>query len=516
MSSQNNSEITAEPRTPVPLLQLKGISKRYGATQALNAVDFDAYPGEVHALMGENGAGKSTLMKILAGNESMDSGSILIDGQNVSISSPSDAVAHGIAIIHQELNTVPDMTVAENLALGREPRASLGTLDRRRMLADARQKLSLIGSDIDPRTTLGRLTVGRQQMVEIARAISENARILVLDEPTAALSRTESEQLYALIGQMRDRGVALIYISHRMEEVWMLSDRVTVFRDGTLVGTRDKEAIEPADVVRMMVGRDVVDLYGHPDRTPGEILLEVKDLEGTAAGPASLTVRAGEVVAMAGLIGSGRTELVRMIFGADRATAGTVTVAGRTTPPRRPSEAIGRGIAMLPESRKEQALFPDQSVERNISISTLPAYSPGGVMQAHKARAAARQEMKNLNLRENAIDLPVRALSGGNQQKAVLARWLMADSDVLILDEPTRGVDIGAKREIYDAINALAEAGKAILVVSSDLPEAIGISDRVLVMRHGHIVAELDSATTTEEDVMLHATGTAATREEEK
>ncbi|AXE40068.1 sugar ABC transporter ATP-binding protein [Acidipropionibacterium virtanenii] len=509
MSTHNFPEAT-------PLLQLRGISKRYGATQALNSVDFDAYPGEVHALMGENGAGKSTLMKILAGNESRDAGTILIDGEAVEISSPADAVSHGIAIIHQELNTVPDMTVAENLALGREPRGRLGALDRRRMLTEARRKLALIGAEIDPRTTLGRLSVGRQQMVEIARAVSENARVLVLDEPTAALSRTESEQLYSLIQKMRDDGVALIYISHRMEEVWMLADRVTVFRDGGLVGTRDKETIEPADVVRMMVGRDVVDLYGHERRSPSEVLLEVHDLTGAAAGPASLSVRAGEVVAMAGLIGSGRTELVRMIFGADPAFSGTVEVAGRSTPPRRPSEAIHRGIAMVPESRKEQALFPEQSVERNISISTLPTYSPGGVMQARKARTAAKQEMKRLNLRENAIDLPARALSGGNQQKIVLARWLMADSDVLILDEPTRGVDIGAKSEIYDAINSLAEAGKAILVVSSDLPEAIGISDRVLVMRHGRIVADLDSATTTEENVMLHATGTAATREEKK
>ncbi|WP_347040857.1 sugar ABC transporter ATP-binding protein [Brachybacterium nesterenkovii] len=498
-----------------PLLRLNGISKRYGATQALGNVDLERYPGEVHALMGENGAGKSTLMKILAGNEPRDSGTILLDGQEIEISSPAAATKHGIAIIHQELNTVPDMTVAENLALGHEPKTALGTLDRKRMLADARAKLALIGATVDPRTPLGRLSVGRQQMVEIARAIGEKARVLVLDEPTAALSRNESEQLYELVEDMRARGVALVFISHRMEEVWRLADRLTVFRDGKLVGTRSKEEIEPADVVRMMVGRDVGDLYGHPVRTPGDVILDVRDLEGDEVGPANLTVRAGEVVAMSGLIGAGRTELVRMIFGADPHRSGTVSIKGRPMPAHKPSDAISSGIAMVPESRKEQALFLDHTVEQNISISTLGSYATAGVLHKSPIRTAVREEMSRLNLRQNAIGLPVRSLSGGNQQKAVLARWLMADSDLLILDEPTRGVDIGAKREIYDAINALAEEGKAILVVSSDLPEAIGISDRLLVMRAGRIVAELNSATTTETDVMFHATGTAATPEGE-
>ena len=501
--------------SPRPLLQLRGISKRYGATQALDDVHLDLYPGEIHALMGENGAGKSTLMKILAGNEPRDAGKLIFDGHEIEIASPAAATKHGIAIIHQELNTVPDMTVAENLALGHEPRTPLGTLDRKRMLADARAKLALIGATVDPRTPLGRLSVGMQQMVEIARAVGEDARVLVLDEPTAALSRSESEQLYELVEEMRDKGVALVFISHRMEEVWRLADRLTVFRDGKLVGTRDKEAIEPADVVRMMVGRDVDDLYGHPDRTPGDTVLEVRDLEGEDVGPATLTVRAGEVVAMSGLIGAGRTELVRMIYGADPHHSGTVAINGRPVQVRRPAQAIASGIAMVPESRKEQALFLDHSVEQNISISTLGSYATTGVLRKSAIRTSVRAEMSRLNLRQNALGLSVRSLSGGNQQKAVLARWLMADSDLLILDEPTRGVDIGAKREIYDAINALAAEGKAILVVSSDLPEAIGISDRLFVMRAGRIVAELDSSTTSETEVMFHATGTAATPEGE-
>lgn len=494
----------------VPLLKLSGVTKRYGATLALNGVDFDLKAGEVHALMGENGAGKSTLMKILAGNERRDAGTVLMDGVEIDINSPADARAHGIAIIHQELNTVPAMTVAENLALGEEPRTRFGVLDRRAMLRSAREKLARIGAGIDPRRPLGDLSVGMQQMVEIARAISENARILVLDEPTAALSRAEAEQLYGVIEEMRAAGVGLVYISHRMEEVWQLADRVTVFRDGSFVGTREKGAISPPDVVRMMVGRAVDDLYLHDARAPGDDVLVVQGLTGTGVGPVDLTVRAGEVVALAGLIGSGRTEVARLIFGADRRDSGQVLVNGRPSQPRSPHDGIRQGIAMVPESRKEQALFLQHTVEQNIAISTLERYTKAGVLDRSSIRKSVKEEMRRLNLRQNAIGLPVRALSGGNQQKAALARWLMRDSDVLILDEPTRGVDIGAKREIYELVNQLAGQRKAILVVSSDLPEAIGISDRVLVMRAGRIVADLDSSSATEEDVMFHATGTAA------
>ncbi|PFG44988.1 monosaccharide ABC transporter ATP-binding protein (CUT2 family) [Georgenia soli] len=495
--------------TTAPLLQLRGVSKRYGPTLALDGVDFDLQAGEVHALMGENGAGKSTLMKILAGNESRDAGHILIDGQEIDITSPADARAHGIAIIHQELNTVPAMSVAENLALGQEPRTRFGALDRRAMLASAREKLARIGARIDPRRPLGDLSVGMQQMVEIARAVSEDARILVLDEPTAALSRAEAIQLYRIINEMRDAGVGLIYISHRMEEVWQLADRVTVFRDGSYVGTREKGAIDPPDVVRMMVGRAVDDLYVHERRTPGAEILVVDNLTGTGVGPVSLSVRAGEVVTLAGLIGSGRTEAVRLIFGADRRDSGRVLVNGQPSDAHSPLAGIKHGIAMVPESRKEQALFLQHTVESNIAISALDKHTKAGVLDRPGIRRSVKKEMQRLNLRQNAIGLPVRALSGGNQQKAALARWLMRDSEVLILDEPTRGVDIGAKREIYELIDTLAAQGKAILVVSSDLPEAIGISDRILVMRAGEIVAELP-ASATEEDVMFHATGTAA------
>lgn len=495
-------------QTPT-LLQLEGISKRFGATLALDDVSFDLRPGEVHALMGENGAGKSTLMKILAGNEARDSGRILIDGMPVEVASPTDAATHGIAIIHQELNTVPSMTVAENLALGREPTSRFGTLDRKEMLRSAKDKLARIQSDIDPRRELGSLSIGMQQMVEIARAVSEKARILVLDEPTAALSRTEAQHLYQVINDMRRAGVGLIYISHRMEETWELADRVTVFRDGRYVGTRATAAIVPADVVRMMVGRDLEDLYHRTERTVGPTLLDVKDLsDGASIGPVTFQVRAGEVVCMAGLIGAGRTEVARMIFGADRPASGSVTVNGRAVDNSSPQKAIRSGLGMLPESRKEQALFLDHSVEDNITVSSLDDYALVGHLRRGALSRAARAHMERLRLRLNAIQLPVRALSGGNQQKAVLARWLMRESQVIILDEPTRGVDIGAKSEIYKVIDELASAGRAILIVSSDLPEALGISDRVLVMKAGRLVRELDSRTASEEDVMFHATGT--------
>lgn len=491
----------------VPLLSLSHVSKRFGATLALDDVSFDLFAGEVHALMGENGAGKSTLMKILAGVYPLDAGAIALHGEPVAMNSPRDAAAHGIAIIHQELNTLPAMTVAENLAIGREP-TRLGALNRRRMVADARDKLARIGSTLDPRRELGQLSVGMQQMVEIARAVSEDARILVLDEPTASLSRTESKRLFELISDMKDQGMGLVYISHRMEEVWELADRVTVFRDGRLVGTRAKGNISPSEVVRMMVGRDVDDLYTRGGRRAGDPVLQVEELsDGKGIGPVSLQVRAGEVVCLSGLIGAGRTETARMIFGADKSRSGRVTVRGRQIPSNRPRATIRAGVGMVPESRKEQALFLDLSVRDNIAIASLAEHSVAGVVRDGRVAAAVRSQMERLRIRSNALRLVARSLSGGNQQKLVIARWLLMDPSVLILDEPTRGVDIGAKSEIYSLIQELTERGVAVLVVSSDLPEALGISDRILVMKAGRVVKELDARSATEEDVMKYATG---------
>lgn len=495
------------------LLRVEGITKRFGATTALEGVDFDVRPGEVHALMGENGAGKSTLMKIISGNYHPDEGRILVRGRPVSLSSPKEAMAAGVAIIHQELNTVPYLTVAENLAIGQEPTTRWGVLDRRRMIADARAKLERVGAHIDPTRPIGELSVGMQQMVEIARAVAEDAQVLVLDEPTASLSRTESLHLFELIRQMREQQMGLIYISHRMEEVWELADRVTVFRDGRLVGTRQMrgsgaEAVRPADIVHMMVGREVDDLYVREERLPGPVRLSVRDLTGPGGiGPVSFDVRGGEVVGMVGLVGAGRTEVARLLYGADRATGGVVTMDGKPLAARNPAAGAAAGIGLLPESRKEQALFLEMSVRDNVSISTVGRFCRGGVIGRGALRGAVAGVCERLRVRASSPELEVRALSGGNQQKVVLGRLLLQQPGLLILDEPTRGVDIGAKSEIYRIINEIAAAGTAVLVISSDLPEALGISDRVLVMRQGAVVAELPASEATETVVMEHATG---------
>ncbi len=500
-----------------PILAVEGISKRFGATQALNNVSFDVPPGEVHALMGENGAGKSTLMKIISGNYTPDEGQLLIDGVPVTFSSPREAMAAGVGIIHQELNTLPEMTVAENLAVGAEPVSKLGVLDRGRMVREAREKLDRVGATrINPRKPIGLLSVGMQQMVEIARAVAEDVRVLVLDEPTAALSMSESDRLFELINEMRDKGMGLIYISHRMEEVWELADRVTVLRDGKLVGTRDMHAtgedkVTPNDIVRMMVGRDVEDLYGHREAHTGEVRLSVRDLTGPdGIGPVSFDVHAGEIVTMAGLIGAGRTEVARLLYGADRRTGGQVLLDGRPVKANNPRQAVADGIGMLPESRKDQALFLDMSVRDNTAMSTLKKFSPGGVLNFAKMRQAVGEVFGKLRVKAASQSIDSRSLSGGNQQKLVLGRLMLEHPALMILDEPTRGVDIGAKSEIYRIINDIAASGTAVLVISSDLPEALGISDRILVMRGGQIAGELDGPSATEEQVMEYATGVVA------
>lgn len=503
----------SDERTDSPLLEVQGISKRFGATQALSDVSFDLRPGEVHALMGENGAGKSTLMKIIAGTYSPDTGSIHMMGHKVVMASPRDAMAARVGIIHQELNTFPEMTVAENLAVGNEPTTSF-MLNRRKMISDAREKLARVGAvNIDPRVPIGQLSVGMQQMVEIARAVAEDVKVLVLDEPTAALSMTESRQLFQLIHQMRDRGMGLIYISHRMEEVWELADRITVFRDGKLVGTRNMRAaghelVSPNDIVKMMVGRDVDDLYGHEERPLDQVRLEVRDLtDGDTIGPVSFDVRAGEIVSMVGLIGAGRTEVGRLLYGADKVVDGTITLDGKNVRPKSPGDAVAQGIGMLPESRKDQALFLEMSVRDNTAMSTLDDYSTVGVLNFPRMKNKVEEIFQALNVRAASQSIESRSLSGGNQQKLVLGRLMLEKPALMILDEPTRGVDIGAKSEIYRIIKEIAATNTAVLVISSDLPEALGISDRLLVMREGRIVAEMDAPTATEEGVMEHATG---------
>jgi ribose transport system ATP-binding protein len=471
-----------------PLLRMTGVSKRFGGVHALDGVQLELYPGEVHALMGENGAGKSTLMKILSGVYTTDAGTIEINGEAVTIQNPRDALSKGIAIIHQELNTVPDMTVAENLALGHEPNRG-GVLDRKELRRSAREKLDRIGAtNIDVDTPIGRLSVGMQQMVEIARAVAEDAKILILDEPTASLSQSEADRLFELVDDMSGRGMALAYISHRMEEVWRLSDRITVLRDGKWISTTGRDEITPEQVVNRMVGRDINDLYVHDERSIGDVVLSVDGLsDGHGVGPVSFDVRAGEIVALVGLVGAGRTEIVRMIFGADRAASGTISIDGRSVSIRTPSDAIRHRIGLVPESRKEQALFLEMSIRDNALLGNFGRFSTAGIVRWKQAKSAVQDRIAELRVRSRSMNQQISGLSGGNQQKVVLSRWLMLKPRVLILDEPTRGVDIGAKQEIYRIINDLLKEGIAVIVVSSELPEALGISDRVLAVHEGRI-----------------------------
>lgn len=497
-----------------PLLEIQDVSKSFSGVTVLDRVNLNLYDHEVLALMGENGAGKSTLMNILSGNLSRDNGSITIQGTEVEIATPKQASEKGIAIIHQELNVVPTMTVAENLALGEEPRNRYGLVDKKRMKDDAVRKLDVIKAKIDPDVELGELGVGEQQMVEIAKALAQEATILILDEPTASLSKAESEQLFSLIDDLRTKGTGLIYISHRMEEVWRLADRITVLRDGKTVMTSLLSDVDQNEVVSKMVGRKVEKLYEHDAREIGDEVLNVSDLRLKESDPpVSFSVRAGEVVGMSGLVGAGRTEMARAIIGADRCQSAKVRLKGKEVNFHSPQSAIHHGVAYLPESRKTQSIFPVMSVEENISISSLDKFQSMHLLLKGKLRKAVSTIMQEVNIDQRLIHSEIKNLSGGNQQKAVLARWLLRNSDLLILDEPTRGVDVGAKQEIYTLINSLAAAGKAILMISSDLPEVLGVSDRILVVRQDAVVADIPADKATEENVMSYATGVTAAQQ---
>ena len=493
------------------VLKMTHVSKYFGGVAALRDVHFELHRGEVHALMGENGAGKSTLMKILAGIHRPDSGTIEIDGQDVSIQSPHGAQSLGISIIHQELNLAPHLSVAENLWMGREPRTRWGLLDTVRLQQATVDALREVGATFSPSTPVGALSTGQQQLVEIAKSLSQNARILIMDEPTASLSEREAQTLFEIIHRLRERGIAIVYISHRMEEVYALSDRVTVLRDGQWVATNERANSTPETLIPQMVGRTLHDLYAHDAAPQDETVLEVRDLCGGWLPPNSFQVRRGEIVGLAGLIGAGRTELARLIFGADQPRSGEVLVEGNPVSIGEPRDAIRAGIALVPESRKEQGLFLRLGVGENIAMAGLPQLSRAGVLRKPQVRQTAQEYVENLGIRTASLEQSVSGLSGGNQQKVVLAKWLALRPKVLLLDEPTRGVDIGAKAEIYRIINQLAHDGVAIVMISSELPEVLGVSHRVLVMHEGRIVAELP-ATTSPEEVMRYATGVTPTQ----
>lgn len=493
---------------------MRGISKGFPGVQALKDVSLTAWPGEIHALMGENGAGKSTLMKILAGAYAADEGRIAIEGTSVAITGPQAAREAGIALIYQELSLAPNLTVAENIFLGDERRNVFGLVRRAGMRAEAQEVLDSLGAPFSAGTVVGSLSIAEQQQVEIARALHRRSRVLVMDEPTTALSARETGRLFDLIRRLRETGIAIIYISHRMAEVYELADRVSVLRDGQYIGSLDRDELSAPKLVQMMVGRTLKDFFRKEGHTEiGHTVLEVEGLtDGDKMKPATFHVKAGEVLGLSGLVGAGRTELARLIFGADRPTAGTVRLEGETLSVREPSDAIKAGIGYLPENRKEQGLFLDMVVRENIAISVLGRDAhPGGIYNRGKAESLTQSAIDDLSIRVNHGDVRSGGLSGGNQQKLLVARWLAIHPKVLILDEPTRGVDVGAKAEIYRIVNELTAKGVAVIFISSELPEIIGMSDRVLVLREGAIVGELGGETgaeITQEAVMAHATGT--------
>jgi ribose transport system ATP-binding protein len=493
-----------------PVVRLRGIVKRFAGVTVVNGVDLDLYPGQVHVLAGENGAGKSTLMKILAGVHKPDEGTIEVDGEERSFDVRTAKEA-GIALVHQELLIAPNLSVADNLAMGREYHGPLGVLNRKKTRARAAEQLARVGATFSATEKAEHLSTGQQQLVEIARSVADDPKVIIFDEPTAALSAREVTNLFAIVRDLRARGAAIVYITHRMDEIAELADYVTVLRDGRFVETLPIAEATPDVIVNRMVGRSIEALFTD-DRPPiGETVFEANGVgDGVEIGPIDLTVRRGEVVGVAGLVGSGRTEFARLVFGADKMVTGSVTIKGKTTSATSPRAAMRSGIALVPESRKEQGLVLGQTVSQNIVMASLGSVSTGGVVKAKAVRAAAEHERDQLGIRIHNLDQKVRQLSGGNQQKVLLSKWLQTEPDVLILDEPTRGVDVGAKADIYRIINQCAAKGMAIIVISSELPELLGLTDRIVVMRQGRLVADLPNHDLSEETVMEHAFGLAA------
>ena len=503
MSANATTMAPAEANLAPPKLELRGVSKSFPGVRALSDVSFSIWPGETHMLLGENGAGKSTLMKVLCGAVSADSGEIVYENKPVAIASPADARRFGIAVIFQEFSLVPHLDIADNIYLGRAPRGRLpGSIDRKRLYADARRVLDMIGFEIDPRESVHRLGVAQQQMVEIAKALSQDARILVMDEPTAALSDRESERLFAMMARLKADGVAIVYISHRMAEVFALGDRITVLRDGKRVRSLLPHEATPDELVRLMVGRTVDTTYPRHFRAPGATMLEVRGLAAaTGVADIDLTVREGEIVGLCGLVGSGRSEVARAIFGADKVTSGEVRVFGRIHPGS-PDQSVRLGMALIPESRKSEGLALVRTVGDNLLLAGLPALFPSGLMRARLGRETALEIVRRLEIAVASLSQQVGTLSGGNQQKVVIGKWLAAKARLFIFDEPTRGVDIGAKAQIFALIDELVAAGAGVLMISSEQSEIVRVCDRAYVMRGKRIVGELGRAELSEENIV--------------
>ncbi len=500
--------LVAAAAAATPRIELRGISKRFGATAALTDVSLDLLAGEVHGLVGENGAGKSTLVKILAGVHQSDAGTILLDGTPIQLHGPAESRGLGIAVVHQEPRLFPDLTVAENVFIGHAPRGLLGSIDWRGMRRSAQALFAELDVQFDVGAPVRGLSMADQQLIEIAKALSVEARVLILDEPTASLSAHEVGRLFTIVRRLRERGVAILFVSHRLDEVFSLCDRATVFRDGRHVITAPTADFTTADLIRHMVGR-TVSLFPKIECPIGEVLLEVSGL--TRVGvfrDVSFSVRAGEILGLAGLVGAGRSEVARVLFGIDRRDSGVVTLEGRRVDFAAPSDAMTAGIAYLPEDRHQQGLVLDFSIAQNVTLPILPRLFPTLLIRPATERAVATEHTEQFHVRMTGVDQEVGALSGGNQQKVVLAKWLASGPKVLILDEPTRGIDIGAKVEVHRLIAELAAKGLAIILISSDLPEVLAMSDRIVVLHEGRITAEIARQEATQERVMFAATGT--------
>jgi len=492
------------------LLVMKQISKSFPGVQALQSVDFELREGEVHALIGENGAGKSTLIKVLAGVHPPDHGTIWLDGRPIHTHSPRRMMEAGVRVIYQELNLVPQLSVAENLLLGREPRLAgiPGVMNARKMRREAADILTRFGLQIDPRLPVAKLGVAYQQIVEIAKAVSGHAKVVVMDEPTAALTERETDALFGIIKELRKAGVALIFISHRLEEIRRIADRVTVLRDGRHIVTAEQRHLSAEQMIRHMVGRSVEEFYPKEALEKGELLLEVNDLtRHGVCHNVSFQLRRGEILGMAGLAGSGRTEIAELLFGRRKADRGTIRIGGRRVRLRSPRQAIAQGMGLIPEERKSDGLILEMSVLDNATLPILSRFSRCGVLRRRELARLVDAVTRSLRLKAVSTSQRVKQLSGGNQQKVVLARWLLRHCQLYIFDEPTRGVDVGAKTEIYRLMEDLARQGAGILMISSDMSEVLNMSDRVLVVRDGSIAGQLSREDATQESIMRLAVG---------
>src|SRR5436190_12657806 len=490
-----------------PVLEMRHIRKTFPGVVALDDVDFDLRRGEVHILLGENGAGKSTLMKILSGAYQKSAGQIIFDGQDVEIKNPKHAQTLGISTIYQEFNLIPHLSAGENIFLGREPRR-FGLIDQGAIFQESTRALNGLGVTLDPRQLIKKLKVAEQQMVEVAKALSLDARILIMDEPTAALTEHEIKELFATIRSLRDKGVSIVYISHRMEELFEIGDRVTILRDGRTVGTYDVREMSKSELIRLMVNRELTELFPKERAELGPEILRVEGLT-TEGGLTDITfsLRKGEVLGIAGLLGAGRTELARAIFGLDKIVSGTISINGSPQRIGSPRAAINSGIGFLTEDRKSQGLVLPLSVKENLCLASVDKFSSWGLMDAREEQEAAHRYIKDLRIKTPSPDQKVVYLSGGNQQKVVLSKWLCCKSEVFIFDEPTRGVDVGAKAEIYQLMNRLTASGVAIIMISSEMLEVLGMSDRVMVMRGGRIAGEFSDGEYTQERILQCALG---------